>query len=595
MDYFATFNAAQEQRDHVKRGEFCAFCTYACALNFFRSALKTLQKVNEELAIGKDVEQSEAARVNKLISTLMQERDVVAQILPRLGSEMAAFLESDGFVTMCERRFNALDTDGSGELEPAELAPVIRSLLKSSNADISIQDCVRFANLWDDNKDGVISRAEYVPFCRFLVVMSNLEQLALEKEAEEDAQLSQEERDYLLWQKHEQVSDVIEKLVEDRDAVFRLRAQLPEGLQDYLVSSDFQEDCDRRFDALDDDGSGSLEAEELAPVIQELAKDAPHVSADAEQCRRFMGLFHDSKKGGASTVLRVEEGAEEPEQLPAPQGVTRDEFSHLCEFIIVLNFLHSLREAEEEAYAAAETAAEVEAELVWEDSIRVSAMLDNVSKNVRLVEDMLAPSHGRAASAHGPDLRADLRLRVRKLDSDGSTPPRGLYPAVCELSEEFAYSVDLEHCQAMAELFDSSKTGAIGRADFVRFCRFLHLTAYLKALANPATAQGALDALLGRTGDGSSQESADNGGQDADSEWNTDRVSNIISDMEANRANLRGVIEQLPEDLREYLLSEDFDYMVMSKYRSLDADGNGTLSVDELYPVIVELTVSQPV
>ena len=80
MDYFATFNAAQEQRDHVKRGEFCAFCTYACALNFFRSALKTLQKVNEELAIGKDVEQSEAARVNKLISTLMQERDVVAQM-----------------------------------------------------------------------------------------------------------------------------------------------------------------------------------------------------------------------------------------------------------------------------------------------------------------------------------------------------------------------------------------------------------------------------------------------------------------------------------------------------------------------------------
>ena len=64
--------------------------------------------------------------------------------------------------------------------------------------------------------------------------------------------------------------------------------------------------------------------------------------------------------------------------------------------------------------------------------------------------------------------------------------------------------------------------------------------------------------------------------------------------MEANRNEMGDIIAQLPGDVAEYFLSTDFAMMCESKYRELDIDGNGTLSVDELYPVLIEMTESQP-
>ena len=50
------------------------------------------------------------------------------------------------------------------------------------------------------------------------------------------------------------------------------------------------------------------------------------------------------------------------------------------------------------------------------------------------------------------------------------------------------------------------------------------------------------------------------------------------------------LLPTLPEEWRAYLTSDEFIDSAMDKFDNLDADGNGTLTPDELVPVIVELT-----
>jgi len=59
-------------------------------------------------------------------------------------------------------------------------------------------------------------------------------------------------------------------------------------------------------------------------------------------------------------------------------------------------------------------------------------------------------------------------------------------------------------------------------------------------------------------------------------------------------ASTIGKIERkAPQEIRDFLRSEDFWAAAEERYRALDVDKSGSIEADELFPVIMELTDSQ--
>merc|ERR1719478_985630 len=93
---------------------------------------------------------------------------------------------------------------------------------------------------------------------------------------------------------------------------------LPEGLRDELLSDVFASTCLEKFKSLDKDGNGSLDPEELYPLILEMT-DAHHYALDLEQCKRFTAIFDDEKTG----------------------VISKKEFLNFARFMMVMSYLRT--------------------------------------------------------------------------------------------------------------------------------------------------------------------------------------------------------------------------------------------------------------
>merc|ERR1719478_2134966 len=91
---------------------------------------------------------------------------------------------------------------------------------------------------------------------------------------------------------------------------------LPEGLRDELLSDVFASTCLEKFKSLDKDGNGSLDPEELYPLILEMT-DAHHYALDLEQCKQFTAIFDDAKTG----------------------VISQKEFVNFARFLMVMSYL----------------------------------------------------------------------------------------------------------------------------------------------------------------------------------------------------------------------------------------------------------------
>ena len=212
------------------------------------------------------------ARKSSMMVRMRDNRDVVQRLVPHLGTEMGQFLASADFVDLCDRRFLMLDVDGSGVLEPEELAPVLLDMLKfdkngfrtealakdaagAGSAErkprITAEDCKRFAELWDRDGKGTISADDFVEFCRFVLVMSSFEEEMSMEEAEAEIKVDVGTQ---LWNDDTKVESLIERVIEDRSLVNELRDELPVALQETLASTEFVTMCMEKFDKLDADG-----------------------------------------------------------------------------------------------------------------------------------------------------------------------------------------------------------------------------------------------------------------------------------------------------------------------------------------------------
>ena len=389
-----------------------------------------------------------------------------------------------------------------------------------------------------------------------------------------------------LWSDDAKVESLIERVVEDRALVDELREELPPALQDTLASAEFVGMCMDKFDALDTDLSGVLEADELSPLMVEmLGEGGGEASLTLDQCTRFSSLFD---RDGDGTI-------------------DRGEFYHLVVFVVVLNYLESLREAEAEMAEAADLARGEAVEEVFKDTQRVTSMLENLARNTRLVDDMLLRLPRDLQAVIGsPQFTELVEQRFDALDTDRSNTLDAdeLYEVMCDLTGDLSYSVTRDHCDKFVHIFNTSGSGADGtaetldRVDFERFCRFMVVAAHLEGMASGAgsplreagSAAGGVGAEAAAPPVAAATSPTSAGPESPESQ----RLTRLIQRLEGDRSYVETVLPDLPDHVRDYLVSDEFADLAAAKFRDVDSDGNGYLTADELYPLVVELFESQP-
>merc|ERR1719188_732336 len=90
------------------------------------------------------------------------------------------------------------------------------------------------------------------------------------------------------------VDELLETMQADRSQLHKVIPYLPDQLREDLLSEHFTVECLEFFKDLDKDGNGSLDPEELYPMILALS-NAHESSLDISQCRKFASIFDDSK------------------------------------------------------------------------------------------------------------------------------------------------------------------------------------------------------------------------------------------------------------------------------------------------------------
>merc|ERR1711988_174504 len=94
-------------------------------------------------------------RIEDLIKNMEQDKAFYSKVLPYLPVSMQQELASEKFVLECANFFRDLDKDGNGILEPSELFPVVTSMAGAHEMALDIEQCQRFANVFDENGDGL--------------------------------------------------------------------------------------------------------------------------------------------------------------------------------------------------------------------------------------------------------------------------------------------------------------------------------------------------------------------------------------------------------------------------------------------------------
>lgn len=291
-----------EQEGVITEGEFVNFVRFTMIMAFMETEEGQRVKLDLEIKQGKEA-------VDMLLQMLEEDRKAIHKVVPLLPQAVFAQLTSDALVTACHERFVQLDVDRVGVLRPQELYPVVVELSAAHPYAVSEDQCKRFTAIFNVRGDGVLREDEFLDFTRFLCIMSYLhtpEGKAASKEALE------------ILAESKQIEDLLSSMEADRQNMHKVIPFLPDWLKEDLLSKHFTIECLQFFTDLDKDGSGSLEPEELLPIVQVLSKAHTH-SLDLAQCRRFAAIFAEGRSG----------------------GISRGEFVEFSRFLIVMSYLKS--------------------------------------------------------------------------------------------------------------------------------------------------------------------------------------------------------------------------------------------------------------
>jgi len=317
-------------------------------------------------------------------------------------------------------------------------------------------------------------------------------------------------------------------------------------LQELMGSDEFKKKCEERFDMLDHDKNGVLSAEELYPVLLEVSQESP-LSITYEHCIRFMEIFDDSKSG----------------------NLTRKEFFEFAKFMYLLMWMEDVQQQN----------------ALLNDELKVDELLDMMQHNKGVVRQQF----GRASAC--PDLPPDLlecmssdefkercAVEFDALDADknGTLSADELFPIIVGMTADdpvHPSAVTYDHCQRLLKIFDETNSGNLTKTEFYDFVKFMYLMSFLEAKEQIRAVQSEgglrIDMLLDMLDEG---------------------VSQI-------RANFEQILtcRDLPDWLRDLFDNETFMQGCNEQFDRLDVNKDGTLSPDELWPVIVELSQEHPI
>jgi len=379
-------------------------------------------------------------RIEAMLAHMRQHCDRLDEILPMLPEEIQEYLLSGEFVEGCLMQFDELDKDVSGSLEPKELIPVVIDLCKAHPIALTNDQCLKFVDIFDTERTGVISRSEFLNLARFMIIMAYLET--------EEGRVVQDIVDLSMGDK--KVEELLQMLQHDANAVHKIIAMLPEKIFDEVTSDEFVEQCHQRFAELDMDKNGVLSPTELLPIIVDLTHAHPH-SVDIEQCERFAAIFDQRGDG----VIRM------------------DEFLDFARFLIIMSYMNSDEGRRECA----------EGLQVMSDSKRIEDLIQSMLEDRRAISKVIPylPDDLRDELL-GKDFTLSCRDKFQELDKDGngSLDPSELYPIILDMTAAHHLSLDIDQCQRFTDIFDDEKTGVISLKEYVNFARFLMVMAFLQ-------------------------------------------------------------------------------------------------------------------
>jgi Ca2+-binding EF-hand superfamily protein len=421
-----------KEKSSVTESEFLFLARYVILLAFL-----TYQKENED-ALTADVMLGEE-KLKKFLSMLKKGSDSVWELVSFLPQDLVDELTSDEFLQMCKAEFAELDKDKSGSLEPKELMPVILSITEVHKFALSERHCSRFVDIFDTDKNGVISSAEFADFVRFMVIMA-----FLETEEGQSVSLSAEAK-----KSSKSVDQLLDQLSSDRKNIHKVLPMLPDAVYERLTSDKFIRQCREQFERLDEEKIGLLKPYELHQVIVEMTSAQPFAVSEA-QCLRFTQIFDHSGDG-----------------LLSP-----DEFLDFARFLSVLSYLQS-----DEGKAACR-----EALTVMDDAKKIEDLINELKTD----KQKLAQVMPYLPSEFKKELLSDHFTNecisfFRELDQDnsGSLDPQELFPVILSLADVHKLALDIEQCQRFANIFDENGDRLIGLDEFVTFSRFIIVLSYL--------------------------------------------------------------------------------------------------------------------
>merc|ERR1719478_1367703 len=164
--------------------------------------------------------------MNANLAKLKANVDVIDKIYHMMPDWLQDLVKSEGFADTCAEMFAKVDEDGNGCLTPDELFPIIEEMVDEHPLSITLSHCVAFAEVFDANKDGVISRSEFRNFFEFLVVYETLNH-------DEDLLQSVMEKQGIIEGEY-RMNENLMRLKENVEVIDKIFHLLPDWLQDMV-------------------------------------------------------------------------------------------------------------------------------------------------------------------------------------------------------------------------------------------------------------------------------------------------------------------------------------------------------------------------
>merc|ERR1719171_434300 len=155
----------EDKNGTIDKDEFVDFCLFVVVMCF----LSTPE--GEEVAVTAECVAESTRSTQEMLEMMRRDKKTIEQVLPFLPEWMVNWLTNPQFEAECLETFAKLDADGNGTLDPAELHPVIVDMCQAHPLSVDLEQCKEFASIFDEDKNGTISKEEFVDFCIFVVVM----------------------------------------------------------------------------------------------------------------------------------------------------------------------------------------------------------------------------------------------------------------------------------------------------------------------------------------------------------------------------------------------------------------------------------------